>query len=386
MWELVLSVFGFMLVLGTNITSMLVLTDVILKHRHSYKVIIIYVIVKSLIINVGCNMLFSDLIETNKISQGIYLILVSVTAILTYLVMLYTYDEDFAKIAIICSATELIAMLLGNIGLAVSNLITGEELLSTTGILHATDVVIPLISWTLLFSLIKIGEPLWEKLRRWEVKHKKTIMTVFCIYIGFSIMSMFLSLDDYDIVFTFFCGIVAPAILIAYVNFFDYKTKQENEALKKRQSLTMMQYKAVVLEMKKMEQMQSKIETQMRTIVELSETAENKTEQIEQYIVSLKKHSEAIATGIFCDDWVLDSVLYHTMKACENKGIRTVFYLQGYQKNLNESEEFANYVRMLLDEAMDKTEKELSLRIATVKGRNIIKISCDGEEDTRFFS
>ena len=370
----------------SNITAMLIFCNAVLKRRHSYKVCIIYITLKSLILNIGFKVFLADLIATNGIINSIYMVLVTAAAILTYLVLLYTFDEDFAKTAILCSFSELITMLIGNSVVITTNLLAGDPIWAVEGKLHVIDFFMPLITWMIVWVVLKLGKPLWQRLRNWEVKHKKVVMAVFFFYLMFSIISMYMHHDEYVLLLGVFMALGGCFLLIGYVNYFHRKTLRENEVLKKRQAVARLQYEAVVLEMEKMEQMQKEIQMQMQTIFNLSESAENKTEQIEKYIMDLKRHSENIVTGVYCDDWFLDSVLYYAKKKCEGKGIVAEFYLQGYQKNPNRSEVLANDMRQLLDKKIEKTERELSLRVATVKGQVVIKVNSAGKEETVLFS
>lgn len=385
MWKLIQDAIVYSLTLLSNIGAMLIFCDAFLKRRHSYKLVIIYITAKSLILNIGFKIFLADIMATNEIVNSIYLVLVTAAAAVTYIVFLYTFDEDFAKIAILCSAAEMVTMLIGCGVMVGANFITDDPLLSMTGHLHAVDFLMPIVTWTLTWLVIKIGKPLWKKLRTWEVKYKKVVMTAFFGYLTFSIVSMYMQFEQYIILLGIFWAIVWSFLLIGYVNCFHRKTMRENEALKKRQALAKMQYDAVVLEIERMEQMQKEIQTQMQTILSLSESVENQTEKIEKYIVDLKRHSETIMTGVYCDDWFLDSVLYYAKKKCEEKGIRADFYLQGYQKNLEKSEALADFVRQLLDKKIEKTKRELSLRVATVKGQIVIKICGDGKEEMELF-
>ena len=147
-----------------------------------------------------------------------------------------------------------------------------------------------------------------------------------------------------------------------------------------------MQYEMVVLQMEKMEQMQKEIETQMQTVLKLSENSENITEQVERYLMSLKRHSQNVTMGIYCNDWFLDYVLHSAKKKCQEKGIMAEFYLQGYQNARGHNEKLAKDLQELLESAMQNAKDELYLQVANVKGRIMIKLEFDGKEDTFMWS
>lgn len=385
MCELVQNSIAYLLVLVSNIAGMLFLCDKLLKRRHSYTVCIIYISSKSLILNVGFKIFLAEQIATNEVINSIYLVLVSVAAVLTYIVFLYTYDEDFVKIAIVCSFSEMLTMIIGDAVIIVINFISGDPLMEFAGKFHAIDLLLPILTWTCIAGIIKLGRPIWKKVREWKVKRRKLIMGIFLLYMILGIVTMYLQFDQYVIVLGTFWALVWSGILVGYVNFFHWKTMRENEVLRKRHAVARMQYESVALEIKKMEQMQREIQIQMQTVWKLSKTTENKTEQLEKYIMELKLHSEHLVSGVYCDDWFLDSILHDAMKKCEGKGIQADFYLQGYRKDQEQGEELANYVRQLLDKAMEKTKHTLSLRMTTVKGQVVIKLSVDEKEKTLLY-
>ena len=62
------------------------------------------------------------------------------------------------------------------------------------------------------------------------------------------------------------------------------------------------------------------------------------------------------------------------------------FYLQGYQNAGGHNEKLAKDIQGLLESAIQNTRNELYLQVANVKGRIMIKMECDGKEDTFMWS
>lgn len=372
----------YLLFVTSNIASMFLLCNATMKRRRSLAVWAIYAILKTLIVNVVFRIIYADLIQTSEIAQSIYMTFVSVSAILTYIVLLYTFEEEFSKIAILSVCAELVSVNLGYISKAVTNILIGEPLLEVKAPLHIIDFSSAILTVLLTLGFLRLVRKWVVKVYEWEVRRKKTVMILFVIYMMYSTLSMYFSFDR----MIFFDGVASAVIgvglLILYINYFHREMLWRNDDLKRRQTIARMQYEAVVLQSEKMEQMQKEIQMQMKNILELSETAENKTEQIERYIMSLKQHSENVSTGIFCDDWFLDSVLHSARRKCQKKGIEVEFYLQGYQKVGKHSEELAKDVHEMLESAILKTKKEISLQVASMKGQIVIKLGCDGKERT----
>ena len=199
-------------------------------------------------------------------------------------------------------------------------------------------------------------------------------------YMFFSITSMYFSFERMIVLDGIGSLVFGAILLVRFVNYFHRETLWKNDLLKKRQRLAQMQYETVALQMEKMRQIQKEIAVQMQEIMALSESTENKTEQIEKYIVRLKQHSENVTNGIFCNDWLLDMVLHSAKRKCVGQGIHAEFYLQGYQKSDLHSKKLAEDVNKLLETAIKKAKRELFLQIANVKGQIIIKWEIDGKE------
>ena len=89
----------YILYLSSNITSMFLLCNATMKRRHAPTVWIVYCIIKTIIVNIVFRIFCDELIRTNEWMRCIYLTLVSVFAILTYIMMLYTFEEELSKIA-----------------------------------------------------------------------------------------------------------------------------------------------------------------------------------------------------------------------------------------------------------------------------------------------
>ena len=206
-------------------------------------------------------------------------------------------------------------------------------------------------------------------------------MCLFVSYLAISVYTMNNELlQEAKIIAVLSAGVFAY-LLVRYVNLFQQNMLLEKESLKKQHSIIKMQYEAIVLQTEKIEQMQNEIQTRMQEIIQISENAENKSEQLEKYIASLKKHSENLTLGVFCDDRYLDSVCYYAKQKCEKKNIRYDFYLQGYQSKNNQSEQLAEDLYKMLDNLIKKAKNEISLHITTVKGQVVIRLGCDGKEE-----
>lgn len=164
-------------------------TNVTLKKRHSYKVFFIYIAVKSVCTNLLFQVWLAEEMASSDMVRSIYICLVTIFAIASYLVMLYTFDESFEKIAVISSIADFVGAFISSMSLAMANMIGGKAMGQDVP-LHWSDFMIPVIGGCMIVLLLKVGTKLWEKIRKWEVKHKKLVMVIFSVYLSCSVASM----------------------------------------------------------------------------------------------------------------------------------------------------------------------------------------------------
>lgn len=368
------------LFLSTNLSQLIVYLNAILKRRCSLNVFVIYILIKTVIVNILFKIVLADAISSNFIIKNIYLGLIVFTAILSYIVLLYTFNEHFAKIAVISTCVEMFTTIIGYLSRFITNLMVGKVSFYVGAPLYPTDFLLPVIVAIISCFVLKLIKKLAPKLRTWDVKHKKLTMTIFFVYIGFTIYTMHMDIGNFAVYSGYLNTILFLYILVRYVNYYHRTMLWENEMLKKQQHIAKMQYEGVVLQSEQIEHLQNEIDTQMQTVLSLSENAENKSEQIQNYITSLKQRAENISLGMFCDDKNLDFVLYQAVQKCKNKGIEVDFNLQGYKSEPKKSEKLSDDIQKILHNSINKANEKVTFSVATIKGNTVIKTAIDGKE------
>lgn len=368
------------LFLSTNLSQLIVYLNAILKRRCSLNVFVIYILIKTVIVNILFKIVLADAISSNFIIKNIYLGLIVFTAILSYIVLLYTFNEHFAKIAVISTCVEMFTTIIGYLSRFITNLMVGKVSFYVGAPLYPTDFLLPVIVAIISCFVLKLIKKLAPKLRTWDVKHKKLTMTIFFVYIGFTIYTMHMDIGNFAVYSGYLNTILFLYILVRYVNYYHRTMLWENEMLKKQQHIAKMQYEGVVLQSEQIEHLQNEIDTQMQTVLSLSENAENKSEQIQNYITSLKQRAENISLGMFCDDKNLDFVLYQAVQKCKNKGIEVDFNLQGYKSEPKKSEKLSDDIQKILHNSINKANEKVAFSVATIKGNTVIKTAIDGKE------
>ena len=74
-------------------------TNVMLKRRHSYKVFIIYILLKAVCTNLAFQVWWADEMAASNVLRSVYVCLVTIFAITSFLVMIYTFVKQATLLA-----------------------------------------------------------------------------------------------------------------------------------------------------------------------------------------------------------------------------------------------------------------------------------------------
>ena len=354
-------------------------TNVMLKRRHSYNIFIIYILVKVVCTNLTFQVWLADEMAASSVLKTVYICLLTMFAIMSYLVMIYTFDEPFDKIAIISSGCDLFGAFVAAIAKGITDFLN-EVVLGEVISFPIFSLLMPFICGGILLLVLKYSRRFCERIRRWNIKHKKLVMTIFFVYLLLSIVSMQMSYNSIvtimvTSIFFFVLGLISLKVM---VNYYYKKAKMENDILKRQQSLLQMQYEAVTRQAVRMELAKEEIKKHMEQMWELRRQNNLKSEEVEAYIADLKARSQEITEGVFCDDWQMDCALCHIMNECRKREIAVSFYLQGYHK-AQQSEGIAEKVMQFVSIILDDKVERLEIRITSMKGKVVGKINYHGE-------
>ena len=84
---------------------------------------------------------------------------------------------------------------------------------------------------------------------------------------------------------------------------------------------------------------------------------EQTDEQIIEYLYSLKQKREEIEAGIYCNDWIVDGILYYYAKQCKFENIVADFQMQKYDRGNISDEDISEILMTLLDLAIREEKK-----------------------------
>lgn len=103
----------YILILLTDLSAFYAFLCLMLKKKRSAKVTIIYFGVKTLIVNIAMDQIYADQVMADPFLKKIYITIVIITAVLNYAVLCYTFQESFAKVALVSMLCEAAASLIG---------------------------------------------------------------------------------------------------------------------------------------------------------------------------------------------------------------------------------------------------------------------------------
>lgn len=364
---------------GTNITMLTIFSAHMLKRKKSYKWAIIINVLKILLVNLIIAVPYGEILRTNRIAQGIYVIVSIVFSLALYLVFFYTFEGQRVKIVVIATISEILAVSITNpinIGL---NALRGASPLEDYTKLHVSDILLVVLAVFITPLICKVLEPIFKRLRTWEIKKKFLWTTLIVLYLSAAIHSYFVRFEQNVLEMYFIVALAMMCVFLWYTRLVYRKAAWEKEYLQKQQGLSKLQYSAVALQVEQMEQAHKEINEQMQAIMSLPEDEIQRTEAVEQFIRGLKQQSKAILQGMFCDSWFLDAVLCYQMMRCKEKQIDADFRLQEYRKGDVREENLAEVINYLLESVLEgKGVEKVSLHVAYIKGQLVLVLTGDG--------
>lgn len=381
MTQLILTMIrGFLFIL-VNVVMLTIFLEKMLKRKRSLKAWLMFSVSKIIIINMVFVILLQEQMQTNVQVQSIYLVVSTIISVLMYFLLFYTYDEEPVKAMLVATITEMLDIILCNVTIVPINLISGRATLDLYVPFRWVDILYPILIFGVAIPLsCKILRPIFNRIRNMKIKHPRIWYAVLAAYLMAAIHSNFISYKQSALEMYMIVTVLIVCILLAYVRTYHRKVLWEREFFRKQQHFAKMQYGLIESQIVKMEYSQKEIQEQMEKILLMTEQKENKTIAIENYIKELKQQSNLIIQGMYCDSWLLDSVLCYQMMAGKGKNIAMDYNLQAYQKGLISEENLAELVHYLLEVVVsDETTTRISLQIATMKGKLIIQLESDGK-------
>ena len=312
-------------------------------------------VVKAILLGYVLRLLYGEQIWYLTLNLS-YLVIFS---ILILVILCYLYTGSVLKIAlaqIVCEVNY--ATVLGGI-LAVLNYFEGR----TEPMGYGLPFQLPdLLTFPVIYAIIRtevlLLKPLLSSIQSYELKYRKTGWILVSIYFAFGILTSFNGLpkgiiyNGWVMIPIFAVSAVGSAAGFLFLLWYRKKTEPTNIFLYSQADFMENYLQVLKQQIMKMESNQedSQIDQISRIAEQIGHGKISKAnqEKIWRYMRNLKEKYEAIQTGIYCNDWLVDGVLYSMSRFCREHGMKIIFSFQTYDRGKIAEEDIAEIIYQLL--------------------------------------
>ncbi len=279
--------------------------------------------------------------------------LVSCSTVVYMILWHYIYSSSILKIGLAQIACEVNYCIVIGIVLAIFNSLENREELMG----YAIPFMLPdLLILPVIYIFVKIElyflEPLLSWAREYEPKHRKIAWIAVLAYIVSGIITSF---QGFINVRTFDGWIMIPIFTVSIAgNILGFwamarycrKTREDNFSLYSHVAL-MENYSQLLNQQMPDDKSVKQMNTLINQINNQDMTQANE-QLIWNYVEELKKRYKEIQAGIYCQDWLVDGILCHITKLCQENEIGVSFSFQKYHRGNISEEDIAEILYWLL--------------------------------------
>lgn len=359
----------------------------LLKKRRSFRLLWGYMLLKTGIVNV----LFGNILMKHYGELGwlrvSYCLLVYSFSVLTCAVFCCTYEGSLTKILLGTLISELAASFLFNLSVCAVNFMEGKSSITIyVDSFQPLDCLIPLLGGSVFWVFYRIAKPYLLRFQAYELQHVKLWGAICTAGITINSSTLFTDFKDmkhYVYVAMLFAVLGALGLLWLCARYTE-KVQRENRYLQQQQRLVQAHYRMIVEQREKVKEGQSLLENCRGELVEgrLTET-ENET-RVSRYLKSLKKRYEEIQPGIYCESWMVDSILFSFQQSLKTLDIEFSCLVENDPGMVIEEGELARFLGGLLEWEIEKNrdfqrksrmriERKARLHIRTVKNSLVME-------------
>lgn len=326
------------------------------KKRQGYPVVyIMFITVKDLFVTWFCVSIEYDYIQENPWLWISYNVVIFMQGILLAGVLCFTFKGTWIKIIIVSMFAEVLACVAGYIGVILVNLLEGSVREFYKGQLKLMDVLVPVIAFFIYYMICKVAKPLFDRVKKYELKHLKFwgVVGVICWLSGVQshrireIHGDYLYWQQMSFMIVEVIMLVAASGIYVY-SFWKSQTIRKHQYLEKQKELMGMYMKAIQRQILWMKQAEKEMNRQMKEILSI-DCEEEKNQKFATYLEQLKKQYQTIKAGIYCGDGVVDSILFYFSQRFDKKGIPFSFSFQQYESGILASEDAGELIFQLLN-------------------------------------
>lgn len=331
----------------------------------------------------------------------------SVLGVVTMFLMIATYQNESLKVIFAALLGEIYFTLVEMLAVVGVNGLEGKtDLLLIYDRLQPMDLLIPVLFGTGIVLLKLFGGRWLARYRDVRIRHRQLFwFAIVAYFIVAQTNGMIVIGQEAGLVTATgmpFIGIAVLLVVLLGLVYRDYRRQVRGESrfLDTQFQLLQTHYESIRTQMQRMEMCQKLVDKQMKEIVrrgedvaatekcgpckdtaavaagcdEVAESGQQRKEVILRYLDDLRSEYQNISAGMYCQDWMVDAVLYTQIRAAKERGIKVDCNVQGYQRGAVSQERLAQLLYSLFEFGMQENEKlqEQAKRYIHVKLQNVL--------------
>ena len=331
----------------------------------------------------------------------------SVLGVVTMFLMIATYQNESLKVIFAALLGEIYFTLVEMLAVVGVNGLEGKtDLLLIYDRLQPMDLLIPVLFGTGIVLLKLFGGRWLARYRDVRIRHRQLFwFAIVAYFIVAQTNGMIVIGQEAGLVTATgmpFIGIAVLLVVLLGLVYRDYRrqVRGESQFLSTQFQLLQTHYESIRTQMQRMEMCQKLVDKQMKEIVrrgenvaatencdpckdtaavaascnEVAESGQQRKAVILRYLDDLRSEYQNISAGMYCQDWMVDAVLYTQIRAAKERGIKVDCNVQGYPCGAVSQERLAQLLYSLFEFGMQENEKlqEQAKRYIHVKLQNVL--------------
>lgn len=318
-------------------------------------------------------------------------------ALATWLMFAYTFEGGLLKCNLAMNLSEIIAgtVMLPSVML-VNILQSRQDLFSFYGEFRMLDLLIIGIEAVLCLLICRLTAQLLKKFRDYKIRYERVWWVIILFYTIFMQAVAMIDLRDGRMfmitMYILYLGCAAVGVtgmILIYRSYTD-RIRKRSVYLENQLKLISVHYASVQEKMIQMENCRQTIDNQIEKIVRLNGNKEYQA-RTREYLEAVREEYEKMRKGLYCNDWLIDAVLFCQIETAENCGITTVCDTAGYDRGGIQEEKLAQILFHLFDFSIREnqkmgTENERCIRIKmqVVMSRLVIEFETTAKKKRKY--
>lgn len=370
--------------------------NLLMKRRKNIKPLLVFLVVKTgmaMYLNAFLNYYFTGQ-DWAVITNALFTTFI---ALATWLMFAYTFDGGLLKCNLGMNMSELIA---GTImlpsAMIVNMLEQRADLFSFYGEFQAADLLICVVEGIFCVVFCRLAASLLKKFRALKVRYERVWWCIILVYtISMQAVALIDLRDSRMFMITMYilylgCAAIGVTGMVMIYRRYMNGIQKRNAFLNKQLSLMSAHYASVQEKMMQMEECQRIIDTQMEEITKRDNLSDFQGKTSE-YLKNIRNEYDKIRNGLYCNDWLVDAVLYCQIEAANKCGIGTECTAVGYDRGALEEETLAQILFLLFDFGIRENQnlengsgKKIAVKLQVVMNRLVIEFVSKAEKKRKY--